>query len=340
MMGLPFFLACDHLANGQPNAILIGEGALGTISTGTSQNIATSDGIKGIRWSATGTFYHTPLFAPRRRVIVGLRHRFGDGGLPNLSTHQILIGFRTGGTLQLNATRPNTPSIAIRRGTTVLETIPGYGDATWRYVELVADIHPTDGSYELWIDGVMVTSATGVNTGSADVDNMCGGAGQAGINNSSTHWYVKEWESETEPGRYGPLAFNFIQLDSDDSNDNWAPDTGTELFSRINAPHPGAGHIETQVLGARAKFGVEDLPAGINSIIAVVPVTVSQAPAGGAPRIACGAETGAGILLGDSAGTGLSGARTQTFALMEKPGGGGWTTAAVNEAKLVLDAVS
>jgi hypothetical protein len=334
-MNLPWFLACDHLADGQSNGLLIGDNALGTATTGTNYTIGTVDGIKGARQNSSSATTWSLSFPAQRRIIVGLRWLCGTG----VGATSPVIGLRTGGTIQLNLTQTALPAtLVIRRGTTVLENISdGYTDAVWRYVELVADIHPTEGSYEVWIDGVMVASATGVNTGSADVDGAYGGSGGQ-ILARVTDWYIKEWEDATTPGRYGPLSFNYLPITSDVSNVDWTPDTGTELFSRINDPYPDAGYVETTTLGALAKFGVTDLPAGVNSIIAVVPVSVSHAPDGGAPQIALGAETTGGTAMATSRVTGTSSPNTQTFPLTTKPGGGAWTAAAVNEMSLVLEA--
>lgn len=128
--------------------------------------------------SATGTgasprVFRPPAFSQQSDWVTGLAMgQFAAGGLVGY------IRYLRAGVTQLELTITTSASdvvLSVFNGTTTWTVPARLVGGRWYYVEFVANIHPTTGSFSVWIDGVQKLSQTGVNTaqgGSANADNV------------------------------------------------------------------------------------------------------------------------------------------------------------------------
>src|SRR5215203_1120038 len=95
-------------------------------------------------------------------LIAGFAVRFEDLFLTFTS---VIIRFYDGATEQLSIRRSETGVLSVsRNGTTLVTTSFLFASDIWYYVEFKATFHGTAGAYEVWVDNVLITSATGVDT--------------------------------------------------------------------------------------------------------------------------------------------------------------------------------
>jgi hypothetical protein len=321
-MSLPWFFAYDHISAGQPTQA-VGDGGL----TSQPQSIALNSTINR-RVAEDGQYAdHAKSIPATDRIAFGIRLssigelRFRAGGL---STNIVTVR-QSSGNLQVNINGTNHSTVV---------PIP----SEWFYVEVFIYSHATEGQVIVRFNGTEAFNMTNVNTrGSAT-----SGITQVRIHwNSSTDLYIREAPLEGSPF-YGPIILRYLRPVSDDTA-VWTPTgSGTGNWGRVAdaTGHDGnTSYVETNTLGNEDVYNMADLPAGVNSIIAVVPVTVSTAPSGGAPQVELGLTTGAGTVSTGTRTVGVSNYQTQMGAAQtEKPGGGGWSIAAVDELKLRVKA--
>jgi hypothetical protein len=163
-----------------------------------------------------------------------------------------------------------------------------------QYYELAVVFDDTDGAFVLRAHGVSGTeevSASGINNANAAVGAGCVRLDLRGSNSTSasmgyTDLYVRERADIESPGFHGPIELRLLDFEADVATD-WTPDSGTDNYARISGAQREAlaSYIETNTLGDKDRYELGDLPAELNSIIAVIPVAVGLAPSGGAPQV-------------------------------------------------------
>jgi hypothetical protein len=337
-MSLPWFFAVDHLASGG-KAQLLGEGAL---DWQNAQDLSASGGRMFMR-----TYYNTgantsflKLFPALNAVAIG--HRYSGNG--NAGNHFSI--------LRETASSPNRVSLMRASGVEVQAFVNGVAvggllpanTAELAYYEVAVRVHATEGWLIVRRNGVTLLSLTGINTKGSGGDTLSAwyfGSGGANAFCWNTDLYIREPPSQAAPF-YGPILLRYLRPVSDDVA-NWpAVGSGAGNWGRVadaNGHDGNTSYIESNVLGTESVLNMADLPAGVDSIIAVVPVAVSLAPSGGAPQIELGLTTGAGTLQTEPRTVGVGGYTTQMGAAQtQKPGGGGWSIAAVDELKLRIRA--
>jgi hypothetical protein len=234
--------------------------------------------------------------------------------------------------------------IRIRRGATVLETTTTAGNGTY-YLELIGECNGAGSYYEVRKDGVVIASAT-ADTGDADIRFVAFHEPANVFNSSdSADFYIKEWEDSTTPAPFGPIVAIWQPVTADVGTPDWTPDSGTDNYARIGRQYnaaPAGGNVTSDTPGDEDRYSFAALPGGVNSIIAMAYVTVSQAPSGGAPLIRVDAENSAGTetSTANSQVVGVAGPRTQMFQHLTAPDGGPLTVSAVNDARAVLVAAA
>jgi hypothetical protein len=321
-MSLPWFFAYDHLNNGQL-AQAVGEGALTTQpqSLGYNSTIQRRVAQDGQYTEHAKSIPATDRIAFGIRVSVMGELRFRAGGL---STNIVTVR-NSGGNLQVNINGTNhSTAVPIPSG--------------WFYPEVFIYSHATEGQVIVRLNGTEAFNMTNVNTR---------GAATSGITQVRIHWnestdlYIREAPAEGNPF-YGPIFMRYLRPVSDDTA-VWTPTgSGSGNWGRVAdaSGHDGnTSYVETNTLNDEDVYNMADLPAGVNSIIAVVPVTVAIAPSGGAPQVELSLTTGAGTVSAGARTVGVSGYQTQMGAAqVEKPGGGGWGVADVDALKLRVKA--
>jgi hypothetical protein len=336
-----FFFSPEHIPNGTSTAIrdmALGDGALEAWaqSAGTTHGVATVDGRKWLNastWTLGGNWWSAPVRGtPLTVLTVGMRVIYGG------TRDEYLFRFMnpTNGTiLDLHCTAAGV--LTLRRGATVLATGTTTLSALQEiYLELEVTLDATVGAFKLVQNGSEVLMEgsgenTQNNTGGCARIRMSGGGQTTGDNA-----YIRDIYIKPGGGFYGPVVVRKLDLDADISTE-WTPDSGTENYSRLTGVNSAASYVESETLGDTDVYGVEDLPAGINSIIAVVPFTVGVAPDGGAPQVKLGLVRGADTAAGEERTVGVGGARTQQVAHMTQPNTTPWSIAAVNEIRMRME---
>jgi hypothetical protein len=335
----PWFYAFDHLAVGDHQPCM-GDGAIDQIQGNTHSAVQTRSGSRRWWrvWSESSSFNGNN----EMRLFRAVDHRFVLGirivdGTTYTHTQRILGTLTAGGGLLLNLAQSGG-QLLVRRGTTVLETIPIDIRGVESYVELVGFVDDTDGVWEVWRDGVQIGGGTG-DTGTGDIGQLEWGAGnrREPAIGFMTDFYYKPWASESEPAPYGPIILRWLDPEDDVAVD-WEPSDGTGPNAPlVPAPRNAATYLDSETVGDTDEYTLGDVPEGVNALIALVRITVGSAPEGGAPQIRHGIRDGASLGWGGSRTIGTQLARTQATMFKERPGGGPWTVAAVDAANILRE---
>jgi hypothetical protein len=337
-MQLPWFFAADHLPGFAAAALAAGDGALDVAVASTTMAV---DGRMTLRVSAGSGTAALRTVPSSARLAAGVRLAVRTDAT---ATTGAAIGFRQQGgsswVIRIAGSASSTYTLYVGATAHSTAVLINNGD----YVELSAFAHASAGWARLHVNGVEAVAVYDVATtpsGTAAFDRVTFSGTFSAVSNVSniTDLYIREAPEEGNPF-YGPIMLRYLKPVVPDVQAQWTRNAGTTNASRVNQAHDGdTTYIETLTLDDEDIYNLEDLPVGVNSIIAVVPITVAVAPAGGAPQVEMGLETSAGTLYTQPRTVGVSAYQTQVGrAQTEKPGGGGWSIAAVNELKLRLKA--
>ena len=332
-MSLPWFFAVDHLPTGAAASLALGDGAL----SGGAATMEASNSRVQLRSSGDGGHKTIPTTA---QIVVGARMKLGNFG------SGAFLGIRAfGASSDVIDLHRASQELRVRVGATVYTPAVAVeaADFTVYFWEMHCVAHASAGSVTVRKDGVEVFTVSGIDTlgtgGSVGYSRVAFNPNSEGNLSYYTDLYIREAPESGNPF-YGPILLRYLKPASD-VQAQWTPNAGTDNFNRLNQAHDGdTTYVESDTLGDEDIYTLDDLPAGVNSVIAVVPVAVSVAPSGGAPQVELGIETAAGVVQTGERTVGVSNYQTQMGdAQVEKPGGGGWSIAAVNELKLRLKAV-
>lgn len=327
-MSLPWFYAVDHLPSGAAGKpMILGDGAL----TSGGENPSNDTTLGRVVLQSAGAMTKSVAASPR--MTIGARVR-----LSNVSTNLEFLRFSNANGVLLNLFR-NGGVIEVRRGATVLAATTVILDTSWQYVEFSALFHATAGEFELRSNGQVIVATAGVNTANVAVSMGATAVEYRGSSTPVSNWtdlYIRDDDTF-----HGPIKLTRLTLESD-IEANWTRNAGTSNFGRLieTGSDGNTTYIESNILANADEYGVENLPQGVNSIIAVVPFAVSTAPNGGAPQIDLRTRVGAGgpLSASDPATVGVSTYQTQTRPQALAPDGSNWSIAKVNDLQLRIEA--
>jgi hypothetical protein len=323
------YIAFDHLPV-DANAQAVGEGALASVSSTnpSTVGVALFGGRRWMRCNSSGSY--DEAVPPLKDLVAGQRAAVFS------ATAAMAMDFRTAaGASIVSLYRATGNLLEVRQGASVL------GRATRdlsveRYIEMRVRLSGAGAdSVHLRVDGTDELILTGLNLGSTPIS-----AVRRGSALYTTDCCIREAPAEGSPF-YGPILMRLLRPVADVST-QWARNGGTSNAGRLADPNGSdfdATYVESQTLGEIDEYTLEQLPPDVNSIIAVVDFSVSTAPAGGAPQIRRSLQTSAGTVAGPEQTVGVGGWRTQMHVRPEKPGGGGWSRASVNELHLLRESV-
>jgi hypothetical protein len=326
---LPFFYAADHLGAGAPSTAAAGSGSINHGGVIVEQNVALG---RPVFYASGGE--RIPIDFPAiSSVTVGTRAHGVHAILANI----YFVGLFAGASQLISLEATGVAGTLVVRINGVVHTTSVALENVWAFWELHAQIHPSAGVVTVKRDGSEVFTISGVDTGSVGVSNLMLQPNH-GIQRTADI-YIREAPTEGNPF-YGPIVNRWLAPAADVGTPEWTRNGGSSNAGRLLNPFDGdTSYIETQDLGDADRYTMADLPSGINSIIAVVPVTTAIAPNGGAPQVAVDLITGAGEIAGAAHTVGVSTYQTQVgTARTEKPGGGGWGIADVDALNLRIRA--
>jgi len=260
-------------------------------------------------------------------------------------TSRVILDLRNASGVLLNLFVNASGLVEVRRGTTVLgtSTTAVLGANTESYVELCVLFDGTSGAFVLQVNGAEEASASAVNTADVAVGTGCTRLDLMGANSTTGHFgytdlYVRERADIEVPGFLGPIIGHLINPTSDISVD-WTPDSGADNYARVQTPAATGSYIDSDTVDEVDEYGLASLPAGVNNVLAVSRVSVSEAPDGGAPQISHGIKRGATEKYGAGLTVGVGGVLTQMTHFDTQPDDSSWSVAAVNELVSLLKAV-
>lgn len=146
---------------------------------------------------------------------------------------------------------------------------------TWAYWEIEAIIHPTAGAANVYVDGVLQCSVSGVNTtftGTASCDGFYSSANQTGVLCSLDDWYLANTNT-----RLGPIRIDTLRPTSD-SSVQWTPNSGVNNFSRVNETDVDGDttYVSSGTVGNSDLYANGSLPITPTSILGVQVVTFAR----------------------------------------------------------------
>jgi hypothetical protein len=148
--------------------------------------------------------------------------------------------------------------IQVTRGTTVLHTFSATPLSTTELVHVQVKIfsHATEGTAEVWVNGASLGSATGLNTGGADITSV---QFASGGNSSTTRWDNLYISDEIE----GELVSVLCKPSSDDAT-QFTPSAGTDNYAMVDdtAQDGDTTYVESGTVGHKDLYGYEDVPSG------------------------------------------------------------------------------
>lgn len=330
----PWFMAFDHMPAAKSatalNAALGDQGIYGV--SGTGLGVVAVDG-RNRAAALIGSQVQLPSSSGFAVQVWGVKLQCGvytlSAGDQNL--------FVWGGVAIINErTADTTFSVyvgGVSRGTFTMTRQTDY------YLEVAIKPHASAGWVVVRLDGVEVFRYEGAI--SAGTYTVLGAAESGGATADANYTkyndcYIKEGVDDIEaPGFYGPILMRRILL-SGDILTGWTRNSGATNYEAVNTFDSDTTYISTSVIDTEDQYEVADLPAGVNSVIAVVVGTVAEAPDGGAPLIAHTVEVSSTKEVGADRSLGSSAYRTQQTVFLEAPDSTPWSEAKVNGIRVGL----
>ena len=270
-------------------------------STAAMLNGAWAEVASGVGLSTTGprTGTHQMRMPPNtgsltiaRRVLGGAKTTVGLGmalyvtGLPPGNDEQQIFRWSDAtNAVQLILFLQSTGVVELKRGGTVslgAYAAPCIVANAYQHVECIAFFSQTVGTFECRVNGVTVLSLSGIDTcATANVEcsqvNICGSFGGAGF--SSTETRVDDLYCYDNTGTYnntfiGDRRVLTLFPDANTATADWTAVGAASGYLCIDeaTPNDDTDYITAATVGLVSQFGLQNLPAGISVVNAVVMV--------------------------------------------------------------------
>jgi len=324
---LPILIAFDHLPSSQAGAqMAIGPGGFTNISNNADVEITAGKYLR---------LYWIPGYIARFEfpavVQITLGVRCYTSSLNANGTFFSFLASSAGGELlHLDCA---TGPIRLYRGATLLATgSTVVTDGVGRYLEIQVVFHATAGSVVIRLDGQEPgdeeIAITGINTLNGQAS--CGAAQFEATGNQQNYGFRDIYVRE-ELEFWGSLVPRRLKPTSDVLQ-QWDPDSGTDHYARVadaSGSDGASSYISTQTLDEEDEFGTEDLPAGVNSIVAVTVGSIGDAPSGGNPLVSPTVRQNSVQAVGEAQSLNQY-MRQQQSTFLTAPDASAWTEAKVN----------
>lgn len=237
--------------------------------------------------------------------------------------------------LNVNADGSLSVMNAGRSGTAIGSTAAGVMSSNaWSYVELAVTISNTAGVVQLWVDGVQLLNLTNVDTqynnGNVLVQQIA--LSEHNVVNDYDNMYVFAGITH-----YGPQQITAHLPISDDASSGWTPDSGSNLYSRVNdVPANADTTTMTSVntaAGDQATFGFSTISDTPPSVTAVQLVSIAKKTDSGGRAVGHVIKDSSGnTAVGPDAALATGYTRQQTI-FTTAPDGSAWSKDKVNTLK-------
>lgn len=225
-----------------------------------------------LQWSANAGFSMDWSFTATDTMTLGCAFQVPSGVISSAGAGGILFQFRASTTVIANISITNTGKIQFCQGSSGSANILAtsgttlIGAATWHYLEVAWTRNATTGSVNIYIDGILVGSASGVNTGASSIDNV----NLPDIAGSGTMKY-DDLYFKNDTTALGDSRVDVLYPAADTAQKQWTPDTGTANFSRVNSTtyDNDTTYVADATVGDKDLYTVGSLPSTPASIFAV-----------------------------------------------------------------------
>lgn len=222
--------------------------------------------------------------------------------------------------------------------------------STWYYVEVKAVIAGGSGTIELHLNGATELASSTLNMGSTGVDNVlmtCGSPPPGfGISHIAGQYrfddmYLLDAASGSAPWNtfLGDVVVETLYPTSDGGHTDWAPDSGSAHFSRVNEhtsgtyPDGDTSYVADSTVGHRDSYGCSDLSVLAGTVFAVQSNLYARKDAAGGRQLAAVARVGGTDYDGASVVLGTSYAYLSEIRETNPATSAQWTIAGVNAAE-------
>lgn len=232
-----------------------------------------------------------------RRVLGGARTTVGQAvavhldQLPDINNAYVLFDFRdTANVVQISVVIQSTGIIDILRGDNLsgvsigASATPAVLAQAYQHIEAMATFNDTTGAVEVRVNGVTVISLTSVDTVSSlnqecsQVSIPCGNT--IGTRDPQVVTFIDDYFCYDDTGSFnntfiGDRRVLTLFPNADTAQADWGWNTGSSAYQAIDEPDPNddTDYIFANPGGSpspTSEFGMEDLPAGVSAISAVV----------------------------------------------------------------------
>ena len=241
----------------------------------------------------------------------------------------------SGGTQLTLAIAASTGAISLYRGTTG-GTLLGTGGtlpaATWSHLEINATIDDSAGAVDVYFDGALVISVSGVDTKNTAV------AGARTIRfdgpaSSNGYFYTDDVIISDSYSQIGPAIIQTLYPTGAGATTQWTPSAGANYAAVDETTGDGdTTYVSTSTLNNIDTYGFGDLNANSGAVLAVAVNVVGRADGGGAPEVTPVLRPGSTDRLGTAVIQTAAYANSQSI-WETNPDGGSWTEAAVNASE-------
>lgn len=251
------------------------------------------------------------------------------------------VALEDSGTVQMEMGLTNDGKIYVRRGTTeigrsgVIWASPT-GLGVWKYLEFVTTIHNSAGSYAVYVDGVSVLSASGIDT--QESANAYASTLRIGFNSANQTDMDDMYVGDT---RLGDRRVVTLDVTSD-SAVAWTRSAGANNYATVDDnPLSATDYNEATAASLRDQFGMANLSFTPQSIDCVAVNYVHNKQDSGARTmragIVSGASTGNGATISPALVT--NSFRQDLFAT-DPNTGSAWTKSGVDAAEPFYETVT
>lgn len=176
----------------------------------------------------------------------------------------------------------------------------------WYYIEFQATVHNSTGAYELRVNGVQQLTASGIDTQASTNPYMryltlgwSGGASYPSNTARIDDIYITDATGSDNTGFLGPCVVEAILADGDAGTNQWAPNSGTAHYDRVNQlqSDDDTTYLEDSVSGQRELFTFAAI-ATTGQIFGVQTVLESRTDDGGPLGLNAVAESDGAVSVG------------------------------------------
>lgn len=286
LTALPFFCAFEHYSDSDQ---IVAAGSFDNYTNTLGTELVDISGIRRLHADTVGINLDTTY----SQVVVGFRHY---GYTVAAASSETLIAAYASASRGINLHR-NGGVLQVRNDTTVLDSVSlQIADSTDKYIEFAFTISPTAGTYEVRVDGVNVLSGTNANTGSAAADQINFLDDTATSNGCNfTYGYIKAWDSGSDPGFYGSIEMVDLTPNADQGTNEWDTSAGADHYAMVDErpTDEATTYLQTDVDNEveRLELDVSGIDSE-DSIIALMPFAIANAPNGGSVGLELGGSDG------------------------------------------------